>query len=308
MTKVFISHASEDAPFIERRLLPLFKSNGIEAWYAKDSIHTADEWEASIRKGMEACDWFLLVMSPHSAASEWVKAEVAWAIGKRWPKIIPVLVEDCEPERFHLWIPRLQHLDFRPESDGTEAGRKLLDVEGLIDGRAGTTLVRLLEDSEAGSDVAPEPTCARDELPGGVMVEMEAAPIDLVINRDFDSYSKAEQAQLLEAIKRLLGLTDNLTVIRKRPGSVRLTVRMTPEDTERLQWAVRRGELAEFGLVDVEAAEDEGVSEEALVADTRAILTPAQMVERKLISLLKGNPLPISSLSRLRAKGEKHHD
>jgi len=36
--------------------------------------------------------------------------------------------------------------------------------------------------------------------------------------------------------------------------------------------------------------------EEALVADSRASLTPAQMVERKLVSLLKSNPLPVSHL------------
>jgi hypothetical protein len=36
------------------------------------------------------------------------------------------------------------------------------------------------------------------------------------------------------------------------------------------------------------------VPEEALIADTRAGLTPAEFVERKLIGLLKSNPLPIS--------------
>jgi hypothetical protein len=36
------------------------------------------------------------------------------------------------------------------------------------------------------------------------------------------------------------------------------------------------------------------IPEEALIADVRAGLTPSQQVERKLISLLKSNPLPIS--------------
>ena len=39
--------------------------------------------------------------------------------------------------------------------------------------------------------------------------------------------------------------------------------------------------------------------EEALVTDTRAGLTPSQLVERKLISLLKSNPLPISHVQML---------
>ena len=37
-------------------------------------------------------------------------------------------------------------------------------------------------------------------------------------------------------------------------------------------------------------------TEEALVEDVRAGLTPSQMVERKLVSLLKSNPLPVSHL------------
>jgi hypothetical protein len=36
--------------------------------------------------------------------------------------------------------------------------------------------------------------------------------------------------------------------------------------------------------------------EEALVSDARAGLTPAQMVERKLFSMLRSTPLPVSRL------------
>lgn len=36
--------------------------------------------------------------------------------------------------------------------------------------------------------------------------------------------------------------------------------------------------------------------EETLIADARAGLTPSQLVERKLISVLRGGPLPVSHL------------
>lgn len=42
--------------------------------------------------------------------------------------------------------------------------------------------------------------------------------------------------------------------------------------------------------------------EEAMVADARAGLTPAQMVERKLVSLLKATPLPMSRLQATSAR------
>ena len=55
--------------------------------------------------------------------------------------------------------------------------------------------------------------------------------------------------------------------------------------------AAKRPPLAEEDLV---LAPDG--TEEALVEDVRAGLTPSQMVERKLVSLLKSNPLPVSHL------------
>jgi hypothetical protein len=48
--------------------------------------------------------------------------------------------------------------------------------------------------------------------------------------------------------------------------------------------------------------------EEDLVADARAGLTPAQMVERKLVFLLKSTPVPVSQLmarSRIRNRIEE---
>ncbi len=44
------------------------------------------------------------------------------------------------------------------------------------------------------------------------------------------------------------------------------------------------------------------VTEEVMVADVRAGLTPAQMVERKLVSLLKATPLPMSRLQTTGAR------
>jgi hypothetical protein len=41
--------------------------------------------------------------------------------------------------------------------------------------------------------------------------------------------------------------------------------------------------------------------EETLVADQRGNLTPAQMVEQKLVSLLKGKAIPVSQIQMARS-------
>ncbi len=129
MARVFISHSTADRDFVERDLLPLLQQNGVEPWYAPQAIQSASQWERTIVSGLESCEWFLLVMSPRSARSEWVRAEVNWAIGKRTGKIVPLLLESCDSVAFHLWLPLIQHIDLR--ADRVEGSRRLLAIWGI---------------------------------------------------------------------------------------------------------------------------------------------------------------------------------
>ena len=56
-------------------------------------------------------------MSPRSAASDWVKTEVHWAMTNHCGYVIPVLISDCEPESVHSRLGQLQHVDFRQDLD-----------------------------------------------------------------------------------------------------------------------------------------------------------------------------------------------
>lgn len=77
---------------------------------------------------MRDCDWFLVVLSPNSVVSKWVKREVHWAMERRERHIVPVLIEDCLPEDLHLGLFPIQHLDFR--HDQARAQAKLLAIWG----------------------------------------------------------------------------------------------------------------------------------------------------------------------------------
>jgi hypothetical protein len=126
MPKVFISHATQDREFVEREIIRLLEGHGVETWYSKEDIRTADWWERTLLHGLQACDWFLVVMSPRSAQSEWVKDEVHWAVEERPGRVIPVLLEDCNVQDFHIRITRIQHVDF--SRDLPQAQRKLLEA------------------------------------------------------------------------------------------------------------------------------------------------------------------------------------
>jgi hypothetical protein len=129
MSKIFISHATSDRVFVEKELIPLLLNYGIEPWYSADDILTSSHWEQELRDALDACDWFLLVMTPASLSSPWVNAEVHWAMDKRREKFIPLLKQDCSWENFHLMIRMIQLVDFRQSN--YEAKKKLLAIWGI---------------------------------------------------------------------------------------------------------------------------------------------------------------------------------
>lgn len=105
----------EDRAWVERELLGLISSVGLEPWFGETDINSTEEWERSILEALVQSQWFILVMSPRAAASDWVKDELHWAIGNRNDYIIPLLVEDCDRSDFHLRLSRIQYIDFRHE-------------------------------------------------------------------------------------------------------------------------------------------------------------------------------------------------
>jgi hypothetical protein len=110
--RVFVSHSTKDRDWVESEILQTLSANHISSWYYPDIIESSSQWEREILRGMEACDWFLLVVSPRSAESEWVKDELNWAIYFRPLQIVPVIMEQCNLWSFHIRLPRIQHIDF----------------------------------------------------------------------------------------------------------------------------------------------------------------------------------------------------
>src|SRR5262249_16811773 len=129
--RVFVSHSTKDREFVEREIITPLEKCGVKTWYSKVDIQTASEWERSILQGLESCEWLLVVMSPQSASSEWVKDELHWAIDNRPNRIIPVLMEDCNLRDFHIRMARIQYVDFRdPSKESRFRLMELLEAEG----------------------------------------------------------------------------------------------------------------------------------------------------------------------------------
>jgi predicted Zn finger-like uncharacterized protein len=121
---VFVSHSHHDRDFVRGTLKPLLEGHGFQVWWAPDSITAGDLWLEKVRGGVHDSDWFLLVMSPQSQQSYWVKQEVEWALSRCRERFLPVRWQKCEPREFHPDVAGMQLVDFT--EDQAHAGRRLL--------------------------------------------------------------------------------------------------------------------------------------------------------------------------------------
>ncbi len=128
--EVFLSHASQDSAFVAP-LAETLRRHGVPVWYSQTSIVGAQQWHDEIGSALSRCDWFVLVLSPNSAASMWVKRELLFILQqKRYEnRIVPVLYHPCDFSMLSWTLPAFQMVDFTHDFD---AGcRALMRVWGL---------------------------------------------------------------------------------------------------------------------------------------------------------------------------------
>lgn len=96
---VFVSHSSADAAVASRLAMGL-EALGYRSWYDEWELHGGDSIIDRIQKALSACDVLLVLLSPRSVASEWVKRELNTGLmrelGGHSVVVIPVLIADCE--------------------------------------------------------------------------------------------------------------------------------------------------------------------------------------------------------------------
>lgn len=129
--EVFLSHSSKDRDFV-LRLARMLKDHKVRYWYSAAHIVGAKQWHDEIGRALGRCDWFLIVLTPHSVRSQWVKRELLFALnqGRYNERIIPLLRKPCEYSRLSWTLPEFQLVDF---SGSFDVGcRQLLRIWNMV--------------------------------------------------------------------------------------------------------------------------------------------------------------------------------
>ncbi|MFI5956280.1 toll/interleukin-1 receptor domain-containing protein [Cryptosporangium sp. NPDC051539] len=104
---VFLSYARADRPYVEK-LAGHLRSASIDAWWDL-ALPGGAAWAEEIERRIGACDVVLVVLTPASASSKWVRRELHYAADQR-KRIIPLLLADCTAP---LVLAGVHHVDVR---------------------------------------------------------------------------------------------------------------------------------------------------------------------------------------------------
>ena len=103
MTNVFVSYSHKDKVFASM-LAEELRSYGIGTWVDELEMRPGDHLFEKISRGITKSDFLIVILSPNSVNSKWVKREVHPALAKevssKQIKVVPLVYSQCEVPPF----------------------------------------------------------------------------------------------------------------------------------------------------------------------------------------------------------------
>jgi len=126
LSEIFLSYKKEDRAVAER-LVEALRASGKSVWW-DDALNPHQAWDAMIEREIAASRVVIVLWSPRSVQSDWVRSEAHYA--QDHGKLVPFLIEQCVlPMAFML--RQAVDLSSGAFDDGNPQWRKFL---GWIDG------------------------------------------------------------------------------------------------------------------------------------------------------------------------------
>ena len=129
-SEIFLSHSDKDRGFATK-ISDCLINHGIPVWYSRTSIVGARQWHDEIGSALTRCDAFVVILSPASVKSKWVKRELLFALQEdRYENnIVPLLFKPCDCVELSWTLPQFEFVDF---TKGFRQGcRDLLRIWGV---------------------------------------------------------------------------------------------------------------------------------------------------------------------------------
>ncbi len=125
---IFISYSRSDSETM-RKIAFYLRDQGYRVWVDNEKlIPGTAAWEEAIERGINQAFAVVVILSPDSKNSEWVRREITYAdqFGKT---IFPILVRGAKEDALPLRLVTRQYVDFRKSEEGGK--RALADALGF---------------------------------------------------------------------------------------------------------------------------------------------------------------------------------
>ncbi|MBI3742459.1 MAG: RDD family protein [Chloroflexi bacterium] len=110
-TDLFFSYSRKDQDFAIKLKYSL-EEYGITAWIDQSAMIAGDAWRRQIVEAIKSCRAFLLILSPHSIASENVTRELSIADSEN-KKIVPIIFAEVKiPDAMAYYLTGMQYQAF----------------------------------------------------------------------------------------------------------------------------------------------------------------------------------------------------
>jgi hypothetical protein len=94
MQKIFISYSRKDIDFARKLAGDLEKAD-YDIWWDITDLRGGDDWVKTLPAAIASSDFFIIILTPNSVESEWVRKEYTQALNLR-KKIVPIMFEMCD--------------------------------------------------------------------------------------------------------------------------------------------------------------------------------------------------------------------
>lgn len=122
---VFISYSRQDTTTVDH-IVDRLQADGFEVWIDRANIKGGDLWTVAIVEAIDTADSFVLMLSPHSTASDNVRKEVQLAQDAK-RKLFPFMIAAVAlPPQFRYQLAGIQIIDYA--ADPETKYRELVEV------------------------------------------------------------------------------------------------------------------------------------------------------------------------------------
>ena len=147
----FMSYSREDAN-LQRRIIAELRERGINVWVdIENLIPGSPAWEREIERSIRGAAGVIVLLSPDSSDSEWVRREISFG-EQNEKRVFPILIRGDEDDSVPLRLSNHQRVDLRRNFAGG-----MDELANTLRDHLGDTIIRKRKDQKAKPPIQVNP-------------------------------------------------------------------------------------------------------------------------------------------------------